>query len=37
MEESQKIEFKKSLAERKGMLETIPAFANSKGGKILLE
>ena len=36
MKESQKIEFKKSLAERKEILETISAFANSKGGKILV-
>ena len=36
MEESQQIEFKKSLAERKGMLETISAFANSNGGKIFV-
>jgi ATP-dependent DNA helicase RecG len=36
MEESQRIEFKKSLAERKEMRETISAFANSKGGKIFV-
>ena len=36
MEESQQIEFKKSLAERKELLETISAFANSKGGKIFV-
>ncbi|MGB2842549.1 MAG: RNA-binding domain-containing protein [Halobacteriota archaeon] len=36
MEESQRIEFKKSLAERKEMLETISAFANSKGGQIFV-
>jgi len=36
MEESQRIEFKKSLAERKELLETISAFANSKGGKIFV-
>jgi len=34
--ESQKIEFKKSLAERKEILKTISAFANSKGGKIFV-
>ncbi len=36
MKESQTIEFKKSLAERKEILETISAFANSKGGKIFV-
>ncbi len=36
MKESQAIEFKKSLAERKEILETISAFANSKGGKIFV-
>jgi len=36
MKESQKREFKKSLAERREILETISAFANSKGGKILV-
>jgi len=36
MEESQQLEFKKSLAERKELLETISAFANSKGGKIFV-
>lgn len=36
MEESQRIEFKKSLAERKELLETISAFANSKGGQIFV-
>ena len=36
MEESQEIEFKKSLAERKELLETISAFANSNGGKIFV-
>ncbi len=36
MKESQKIEFKKSLAERKEILETISAFANSIGGKIFI-
>ena len=36
MEESQQIEFKKSLAERKELLETISAFANSNGGKIFV-
>jgi ATP-dependent DNA helicase RecG len=36
MEESQHIEFKKSLAERKELLEPISAFANSKGGKIFV-
>jgi len=36
MEESQQIEFKKSIAERKEMLETISAFANSKGGEIFV-
>ncbi|OYT54016.1 MAG: hypothetical protein B6U72_03870 [Candidatus Altiarchaeales archaeon ex4484_2] len=36
MKESQTIEFKKSLAERKEILETISAFANSKGGQIFI-
>ncbi len=36
MEESQQIEFKKSLAERKEMRETISAFANSNGGEIFV-
>ena len=36
MEESPQIEFKKSLSERKELLETISAFANSKGGKIFV-
>lgn len=36
MEESQRIEFKKSLAERKEMLETISAFANSEGGEVFV-
>ena len=36
MEESQQIEFKKSLAERKELLETISAFANSNGGEIFV-
>lgn len=34
--ESEEIEFKKSLAERKEILETISAFANSKGGTIFV-
>ena len=34
--ETQRIEFKKSLAERKEILKTISAFANSKGGKIFV-
>jgi ATP-dependent DNA helicase RecG len=36
MEESQQIEFEKSLAERKELLETISAFANSNGGEIFV-
>lgn len=36
MKESQTIEFKKSLVERKEILETVSAFANSKGGKIFI-
>ncbi|MEA1925391.1 MAG: putative DNA binding domain-containing protein [Candidatus Altiarchaeota archaeon] len=36
MKESQTTEFKKSLAERKEILETISAFANSRGGKIFV-
>lgn len=36
MKESQNLEFKKSLAERKEILETISAFSNTKGGKILV-
>ena len=36
MKESQTTEFKKSLGERKEILETISAFANSKGGKIFI-
>ncbi|MEA3254372.1 MAG: ATP-binding protein [Candidatus Altiarchaeota archaeon] len=36
MKESQTIEFKKSLVERKEILETISAFANSSGGKIVI-
>ena len=36
MKESQTIEFKKSLAERKEILETISAFADSKGGEIFV-
>lgn len=32
--ESQTLEFKKSLAERKEILETISAFTNTEGGKI---
>jgi len=34
--ESENIEFKKSLAERKEILETISAFSNSKGGNIFV-
>jgi len=34
--ESEKTEFKKSLAERKEILETISAFSNSKGGDIFV-
>jgi len=34
--ESETLEFKKSLAERKEILETISAFANSNGGKIFI-
>lgn len=36
MEENQKLEFKTSLAEKKEILETISAFANTKGGEILV-
>ena len=36
MKESQTTEFKKSLAERKEILETVSVFANSKGGKIVI-
>ena len=36
MEESQRLEFKKSLAEKREILETISAFANTKGGEILV-
>ncbi|MEK6938192.1 MAG: RNA-binding domain-containing protein [Nanoarchaeota archaeon] len=36
MKESQTLEFKKSLAEINEILETISAFANTKGGKILV-
>ncbi|MBI4980485.1 putative DNA binding domain-containing protein [Candidatus Woesearchaeota archaeon] len=36
MKESQTVEFKKSLAEINEILETISAFANTKGGKILV-
>lgn len=36
MKESQSLEFKKSLAEAEQILETISAFANAKGGKILV-
>lgn len=36
MKESQTIEFKKSLAETNEILETISAFSNTKGGKILV-
>ena len=36
MKESQTLEFKKSLAEIEEILETISAFSNSKGGKILV-
>lgn len=34
--ETQALEFKKSLAEINGVLETISAFANNKGGKIFI-
>lgn len=34
--ESQQIEFKKSLAERKEIIETISAFANSGGGELFI-
>ena len=34
--ESEKVEFKKSLAERKEVLETISAFTNSNGGHIFV-
>ncbi len=34
--ESEEIEFKKSLAERKEILETISTFANSKGWPIFV-
>lgn len=33
-QESQTVEFKRSLAERKEILETISAFANTRGGRI---
>lgn len=36
MKESQTLEFKKSLAERKEILETISAFGTKEGGKILV-
>lgn len=36
LKESQAIEFKKSLAEINQILETISAFSNTKGGKILV-
>ena len=36
MKESQVLEFKKSLAEINEILETISAFANTKGGRILV-
>ncbi|MBI4980685.1 putative DNA binding domain-containing protein [Candidatus Woesearchaeota archaeon] len=36
MKESQTLEFKKSLAEKKEILETISAFANTKGGEIFV-
>ncbi len=36
MKESQTLEFKKSLAEINEILETISAFSNTKGGKILV-
>ncbi len=36
MKESQTIEFKKSLLERREILETVSAFANSRGGKIFV-
>ncbi|MBI4980487.1 putative DNA binding domain-containing protein [Candidatus Woesearchaeota archaeon] len=36
MKESQTVEFKKSLAEINEILETISAFSNTKGGKILV-
>jgi len=34
--EGQELEFKRSLAERKEILETISAFANSNGGRIFI-
>lgn len=34
--ESETLEFRKSLAERKEILEAISAFANSNGGKIFI-
>jgi len=34
MQESETVEFKRSLAERKEILETISAFANTRGGRI---
>ncbi len=34
--ESERTEFKKSLAERTEILETISAFANSRGGNIFV-
>ncbi len=36
MKENQNLEFKKSLAEMEEILETISAFANREGGKILV-
>ena len=36
LKESEKIEFKKSLAEKDEILESISAFANKKGGEILV-
>lgn len=36
MKESQTLEFKKSLAERREILETISAFSNAKGGEIIV-
>jgi len=36
MKESQKLEFKKSLGEIKEILETISAFSNTKGGRIIV-
>ena len=34
--ENERVEFKKSLAEEKGILETIGAFLNHKGGTIFI-